>query len=124
MGGGGGLHPASIEGPVSWQICDWGDTGSRCFGESASVIVEVETVRSTAILGAIASAYHVAVGSRSGGASSFNGRAAPTFVRVFGTSKVVTGVITGRSTRLDRVIRNRDLIRKRPSTVIVAGGKG
>ena len=122
-----GLHPASVVSPVASWVGDRVDIGGRSSfslsRESSSIIVDVETVRTTAVLATVACAHHVAVGSRSGGTSCFNGGAAPALSRVFCTSKDVTSAITGRSALLDRVTGNCDLVGKCPTAVIVAGGE-
>jgi hypothetical protein len=49
-----------------------------------------------------------------------DGRAAPTFRRVFRTSQGITSAVAGRSAALDCVAGDSDLVGKRPTAGIVA----
>lgn len=119
------LRPTSVVRPVSRQICDWVDcTGGRGRGrDSASIVVDVETIGATAGLGVVARAWHVAVRSRSGSTRALDGGAAPTFRRIFGTSHGITGVVAGRGTALHRVAGNCDGEWKCPTTDDIADGE-
>lgn len=93
--------------------CRWGHG-------TVGILVEVEAIRTTAVLRVITRAEHVTLSGRSRSATGLYSVATPTFRGIFRASQVVTSVAAGRSAALDRVARNSDREGERPAACVVA----